>query len=80
MEKQITVTIELNGWLEKYFQGSNTKSIQLPENSVVKDIIEKCSLPDNMIGIIAINGVNASRDQQIQEQDCISFYPMVEGG
>jgi len=80
MQKTITVTVILNGWFQKYFQDGNKKIIRLPEKSVVKDIIENFSLPDNMIGIIAINGVNASKHQQLRDQDCISIYPMVEGG
>jgi len=80
MEKTITITVTLKGWIEKYFEDCNTKSIQVPEGSVAIDIMEIISLPTRFIGVISINGVNASKYQQLQDGDCISFYPMVEGG
>ncbi len=80
MQKTITVTVSLYGYLSNHFQDSNTKDVKMPEKSIVKDIFPHISLPPNSIDIISINGVKVSKEHQLQDGDKISIYPMIVGG
>lgn len=53
---------------------------ELPADTPVADVVESLSLPDHLLGIVLINGVHASLGTKLQEGDCLSLLPIVDGG
>ena len=46
----------------------------------VRDIVSELDIPEPEVGIIFINGRNASIDQVLAEGDTLSIFPLVGGG
>ncbi|MDD3620209.1 MAG: MoaD/ThiS family protein [Desulfobulbaceae bacterium] len=46
----------------------------------VKQIVTELGIPEAEVGIIFINGRNASIDQALAEGDALSLFPLVGGG
>jgi sulfur-carrier protein len=46
----------------------------------VKQVIAELGIPEAEVGIIFINGRNASIDQTLAEGDALSLFPLVGGG
>ncbi len=80
VQRTITVTVSLYGYIRHHFKGSNTKDVEMPEKSVVKDIFPHISLPPDSVDIISLNGVKVSRDHHLHHGDNVAIYPMVAGG
>lgn len=53
---------------------------ELPADTRVADVVESLALPDHLLGIVLINGVHARLETILQEGDCLSLLPMVDGG
>lgn len=50
------------------------------EAPTVKQVIAELGIPEAEVGIIFINGRNASIDQALAEGDALSLFPLVGGG
>ncbi len=79
MPKLITVSVKSHGWLSKYFPQGDTQSMLLPEDSQVKDIVERFSLPVEATSVI-VNGKKSVLEQPLKDGDFVSLYPIVFGG
>lgn len=53
---------------------------ELPANTPVAVVVESLALPDHLLGIVLVNGVHASLETLLQDGDCLSLLPMVDGG
>lgn len=53
---------------------------ELPAGSRVAVVVESLALPDHLLGIILVNGLHAGLETVLQEGDCLSLLPMVDGG
>lgn len=53
---------------------------EMPADTRVADVVASLALPDHLLGIVLINGVHAGLETQLQEGDCLSLLPMVDGG
>lgn len=51
-----------------------------PEGTKVKDVIDMLKIPLKELGIIFINGKDASLDTELKEGDVLSIFPLVGGG
>ncbi len=84
------VDVRLFSYFRDYLpQGSNggKARLDLPDNSDVRGIFKKLSLPvplidndTNLPFIILINGQKASLDHTLEEGDAVSLYPPIAGG
>lgn len=54
--------------------------LEYPPTVSVGEIVEDLGIPDSEVGIIFINGRNASLDQSLSEGDTLSLFPLVGGG
>lgn len=79
MSNMITVTFKLHGWLTKYFPESDVQKISIPENSTVKVVLERFSLPVEATDII-IRGKKSCLEQILSDGDIVFLYPIVFGG
>ncbi|MBW2187501.1 MAG: hypothetical protein BA874_04315 [Desulfuromonadales bacterium C00003068] len=44
------------------------------------DVVETLELSRRLLGIILINGTHASEEDQLQDGDCLTLMPLIEGG
>lgn len=59
---------------------NKTCIIELPDHSVVSDLIKQMRLPDHAVKLIFINGVHASRTSKLNNNDRVGIFPPVGGG
>lgn len=53
---------------------------EYPVLTRVADISSELDIPESEVGIIFINGRNATLDQSLSEGDTLSLFPLVGGG
>ncbi|SHG78841.1 Molybdopterin converting factor, small subunit [Thermosyntropha lipolytica DSM 11003] len=53
---------------------------EYPEGTRVRDVIEELKIPLKELGIVFINGKDASLDAELKEGDVLSIFPLVGGG
>jgi|GEM_PF-547881 len=51
-----------------------------PSGSRATDVIEALKLSRRLLGIILINGVHASEEDQLENGDILTLMPLIEGG
>ena len=53
---------------------------EYPDRTMVSDIVSELHIPKPEVGIIFINGRNASLDASLSDGDILSLFPLVGGG
>ena len=53
---------------------------EYPATTTMRDIVAELGIPEPEVGIIFINGRNASLDHVITEGDTLALFPLVGGG
>ncbi len=53
---------------------------EFPAHTPVAVVVGSLALPDHLLGIVLVNGVHASLETLLQDGDCLSLLPMVDGG
>lgn len=73
---QVTVKLFAN------FRVNRFKQVIREYNSAITvgGVVEELSIPDKEVGIIFINGRNATMDQVLNDGDTLSLFPLVGGG
>ncbi|NLV20599.1 MAG: MoaD/ThiS family protein [Syntrophomonadaceae bacterium] len=56
------------------------KEMELDEGCTVGWVIDYLRLPRKELGVVFLNGLSVTDDQQLQEGDTLSIFPMVGGG
>ena len=73
---RITVKLFANFRINRFKEGIR----EYQKNTRVRDIVSELDIPEPEVGIIFINGRNASIDQVLTEGDTLSLFPLVGGG
>jgi len=79
----MNVDIRLYATLTRFLpMGAKNKSciLDLPEPSVVGDVIKILGLPDKSVKLIFINGVHAALHTALKDGDRVGLFPPVGGG
>lgn len=74
----MNIKIKLYGQYKKNRFSEATK--EFPENTIVKDVVKSLDIPENSRGIILVNGHSSNKENILQNDDTITFFPMVSGG
>jgi sulfur-carrier protein len=56
------------------------KTLALPEDSRVSDLIERLDLPRQQVAILLVNGRNAPPEHALHSGDTVSMFPLLAGG
>jgi sulfur carrier protein ThiS len=56
------------------------QNVELPEGSDAKDLIHQLGIPIEEVGILGVNGRQATLDQKLEEGNVIYIMPFVGGG
>lgn len=52
----------------------------LADGSCVADVVDKLELSRRLLGIVLINGIHATESSVLNEGDCLTLMPVLEGG
>jgi molybdopterin converting factor small subunit len=83
METDMRVTVKLFATLVRFKVGSRTGSpfeVELPEGSVVQDLIDLLEIPAEETHIVFINNTIEEHDSLLNDGDVVGMFPPVGGG
>jgi molybdopterin converting factor small subunit len=53
---------------------------QYPQGTLIAEVIRELQIPEAQIGMIMLNNRHAEPDQQLNDGDNLSLFPLVGGG
>ena len=56
------------------------KYLELPEGTLLSEIVEPLKLPDKPPKILMVNGIAVINDCALGDKDVIAIFPMIAGG
>jgi molybdopterin synthase sulfur carrier subunit len=77
------VTLKLFATLVRFKDGSRAGKpfeVELPEGSVVQDLIDHLKIPPEETHIVFINNIIEERHSKLNDGDVIGMFPPVGGG
>ncbi|HET9910330.1 MAG TPA: MoaD/ThiS family protein [Anaerolineales bacterium] len=77
------VTVKLFATLVRFKGGSRTGSpfeVELPEGSVVQDLIDLLKIPAEETHIVFVNNIIEEHDSLLNDGDVVGMFPPVGGG
>ncbi|MCH7999330.1 MAG: MoaD/ThiS family protein [Chloroflexi bacterium] len=75
------VTVELQAYLEQYSpDGQAVFEYTLLDGATVQTLVRQLKVPEEMAGVIVINGRSADFDNPLQDGDKVIFIPPLAGG
>lgn len=77
------VTVKLFATLVRFKDGSRTGSpfeVELPEGSVVQDLIDLLKIPAEETHIVFINNIIEEHHSKLNDGDRVGMFPPVGGG
>jgi len=73
------VTVKVASVWKKHL-GMREKTVNINDNMCIGDLIIYLGIPETEIGLILRNGRRAERDDSLQNEDRVEFYPYAGGG
>jgi len=75
------VKVELQAYLDQYSpNGQDTFDYEVPEGSVVRDLVVKLGMPAELASVIIVGDTNAAPSHQLKEGDRVILIPPLAGG
>ncbi len=77
------VTVKLFATLSQYGTGARAGTpfaVELPENSVVKDLMDLLHIPAEETKVVFINNMIREPDAALRDGDVVGMFPPVGGG
>jgi molybdopterin converting factor small subunit len=75
------VKVELQAYLEQYSpNGDDAFEFELPEGALVRDLVSKLGVPDELASIIIVGNTNADPSHPLKEADTVILIPPLAGG
>ena len=59
---------------------NQVQNVELPDVSDAKDLIHQLGIPIENVGVLSVNGRQATFDQQLKSGDLIHIIPPIGGG
>ncbi|MCK4535895.1 MAG: MoaD/ThiS family protein [Desulfuromonadales bacterium] len=56
------------------------ESTDYPSGTSVQDIVDKFLIPENLLGIVLVNGAHGSVEDLLEDGDTLALLPILEGG
>ena len=56
------------------------KCLELPEGTLLSEIVEPLKLPDKPPKILRVNGIAVTNDCTLDDKEVIAIFPMIAGG
>lgn len=78
---QIIISVVLGSWFKKYYEGKTTLDFTLDSNIMLSDLVKLLdNIPQDEVGIIAVNGVKQCLDYTLSHNDIVQLYPVIISG
>jgi len=74
----VLVTIKLHGVFR--INRFKEERVEYPPGTTVQEIVEQLQLPDHILGIVMINDVHGTTDNQLNNGDTLALLPILDGG
>ena len=75
------VKVELQAYLDQYSpNGQDTFDYEVPEGSVVRDLVVKLGMPAELASVIIVGDTNAAPSHELKEGDRVILIPPLAGG
>jgi len=78
MGRQMEIRVRLSGDLGKY--SVEERQFQLEVQATIGDLLGGLGIAEGEVGVIALNGVLATRSAELQEGDEVQLFPPIGGG
>lgn len=79
----MTIDLILYASLPRFVPGSIAGipiPLQLPDQTTIGVVLSQAGIPDDMRLILLVNGLSATRDQDLHEDDRLAVFPTIAGG
>jgi len=79
----VTIDLILYASLPRFVPGSIAGipiPLQLPDQTTIGVVLSQAGIPDDMRLILLVNGLSATRDQDLHEDDRLAVFPTIAGG
>ena len=53
---------------------------EYPRGTIIQQVVDELELPEQILGIVLINGIHADFGDELQEGDILALLPIVDGG
>lgn len=72
------ITVELHGVfrIDRFRQ----EAAEYPTGTSVQEIVDTFMIPENLLGIVLVNGAHASVEHILADGDTLALLPILEGG
>jgi molybdopterin synthase sulfur carrier subunit len=92
MSKTMKVTIKLYSILAKHlcedvlnqqpngFRAGSPIEFMMPSGSTLGDLVDSLSLPEDLVKITFVNGIQQELNYQLQPGDQVGMFPAIAGG
>jgi sulfur carrier protein ThiS len=80
---KVTIDLILYASLPRFVPGSIAGipiPLQLPDQTTIGVVLSQAGIPDDMRLILLVNGLSATRDQDLHEDDRLAVFPTIAGG
>lgn len=74
------VFLEVASGLTRYTQGQSLFEVEVSPNATVEEAIHKAGIPEEALGLLAMNRQKVDLDQTLQEDDRVMILPLIMGG
>jgi len=75
------VKVELQAYLDQYSpNGQDTFDYEVPEGSVVRDLVVKLGMPAELASVIIVGDNDAAPSHELKEGDRVILIPPLAGG
>ena len=77
------VTVKLFATLVRFNDGSQSGKpfeVELPDGSVVKDLIDLLKIPSQETHVVFVNNIIHEHDSKLKDGDVVGLFPPVGGG
>ncbi len=54
--------------------------LECPQGTSIRQVVERLQLPEQILGIVLINGVHADFEDLLRDGDSLTLLPIVDGG
>ncbi len=77
-----TVTVALHGYFSRTYSGRGRQTAALPLDiaSTPRSVLSHLALPPGAVGLVLINGNQASLDEPLHAGDRLDVLPLLGGG
>ena len=82
-ETNMHVTVKLFATLVRFnngLQSGKPFEVELPDGSLVKDLIDLLNIPPQETHIVFINNIIEENDSKLKDSDVVGLFPPVGGG